>query len=229
MDAIQPGSVALSKVNFNAKSEYEYIKNYKVLQATFTKLGLDKHIEVERLVKGRYQDNLEFLQWMKRYYDIHTGGENEYNALERRKVAVGGTTAGQSTGGVRSGASKTAVAKGKGTSRAAATTGGARKVPAAGKAKAAAAPSAAGAAAPKADPKLVTENAELKVTIDGLEKERNFYFGKLRDVEILCQTQESQESELVQQIFKILYATEDDFVAADEVAAAEAETPAVTA
>ena len=89
MDAIQPGSVALSKVNFNAKSEYEYIKNYKVLQATFTKLGLDKHIEVERLVKGRYQDNLEFLQWMKRYYDIHTGGENEYNALERRKVAVG--------------------------------------------------------------------------------------------------------------------------------------------
>jgi len=29
--------------------------------------------------------------------------------------------------------------------------------------------------------------AELKLTVDGLEKERDFYFKKLREVEILCQ------------------------------------------
>jgi len=33
----------------------------------------------------------------------------------------------------------------------------------------------------------VMQITELKLSIDGLEKERDFYFAKLRDVEILCQ------------------------------------------
>ncbi|KAL2327873.1 hypothetical protein Fmac_021300 [Flemingia macrophylla] len=54
-----------------------------------------KHIEVGRLVKGRPLDNLEFLQWLKRYCDSINGGiMNEYalalssfqnyNPVERR-------------------------------------------------------------------------------------------------------------------------------------------------
>merc|ERR1711865_145010 len=72
---------------------------------------------------------------------------------------------------------------------------------------------------------LETMNAELRLTVDGLERERDFYFGKLRDIEILLQANQEGEdanqegeaatpqSETVQRIFKILYATEDDFEA----------------
>jgi RP/EB family microtubule-associated protein len=45
---------------------------------------------------------------------------------------------------------------------------------------------------------------ELKQAIAGLEKERDFYFGKLREVEVTLQGVEDQESEIVQTLFKIL-------------------------
>lgn len=49
---------------------------------------------------------------------------------------------------------------------------------------------------------------DLKLTVDGLEKERDFYFSKLRDIELICQEHESENSPIISGIISILYATE---------------------
>lgn len=52
--------------------------------------------------------------------------------------------------------------------------------------------------------------SDMKLTVDGLEKERDFYFSKLRDIEVLCQEHETEELPVIKQIMSILYATEVD-------------------
>ncbi|KAF4969539.1 hypothetical protein FZEAL_10214, partial [Fusarium zealandicum] len=76
--------VPMSKVKFNVNSEYMYIQNYKVLQNTFTRHQVDKPIPVSALVKCKMQDNLEFLQWTKRFWDLNFP-DHEYDAVARRK------------------------------------------------------------------------------------------------------------------------------------------------
>ena len=55
--------------------------------------------------------------------------------------------------------------------------------------------------------------AEIRLEMDGLEKERDFYFDKLRDIEIMLQEMEDsgKGTDLTKSIFKILYATADGF------------------
>ena len=64
---------------------------------------------------------------------------------------------------------------------------------------------------------LNTQIMEMKLTLEGMEKERDFYFGKLRDIEVLCQEVGEEESPIIQKILAKLYATEDGFAAPDEL------------
>ncbi len=74
----------MQKVKFSAKHEYEYVQNFKVLQAMFDKHKIDNGIPVERLIKCKLQDNLEFMQMLKKHWDqYYTGGP--YDAVARRK------------------------------------------------------------------------------------------------------------------------------------------------
>ncbi len=89
----------------------------------------------------------------------------------------------------------------------------------------------------KADPALLNElavlknsvdqssraYAELRLEMEGLEKERDFYFEKLRDIEVLLQEVEdkNQGNDLTAAIFKILYATIDGFEPVDAAGAAQ--------
>jgi len=88
-DVIYPGSVQLSKVYFNAKLDYECNHNFKLLENCFKKHSVDKTFDINKLVKGKMQDNLEFLQWVYSYFV--TQFENKeippYNGVDRRKQA----------------------------------------------------------------------------------------------------------------------------------------------
>jgi RP/EB family microtubule-associated protein len=62
---------------------------------------------------------------------------------------------------------------------------------------------------------LQQENASLKESVVGLERERDFYFNKLRDIELLIQNAieadpelDKEQDGLLKQIQAILYSTE---------------------
>ena len=48
----------MQKINWKAKNEWEFLPNFKILQQTLGKLKIKKDIEIERLAKCKYQDNL---------------------------------------------------------------------------------------------------------------------------------------------------------------------------
>ncbi|ELR19350.1 EB1 protein, putative [Acanthamoeba castellanii str. Neff] len=87
MDALHPGTIALSKVRFNANQEWEFVSNFKLLQKAFDAANIKKHIDVPKLIRAKYQDNLEFLQWFKRYFE-GKWDKAEYRAKERRLSAM---------------------------------------------------------------------------------------------------------------------------------------------
>lgn len=55
----------------------------QILQDVFKKHSIDKPIPVEALVRCKMQDNLEFTQWLKRFWDANWPGL-EYDAPGRR-------------------------------------------------------------------------------------------------------------------------------------------------
>lgn len=167
---------------------------------TLTRHGIDRSVPVEQLVKCKLQDNLEFLQWSKRHWDQYFPG-HEYDALARRKASGSGSSSGPAPVTSRT------------------STGGAaarRPAPAASTGAARAGPRLASTG--PASSALRAENESLKEAIQGLEKERDFYFSKLRDIELLLQTAvendpaiEKDENGLVKNIQAILYSTEEGF------------------
>lgn len=162
---------------------------------TFTKHHIEKTIPVESLVKCKMQDNLDFLQWTKKFWDQYYPG-GDYDAVARRK------------GGALPNSAPAARAPAGGAGR---RVGG--TTPTTGPRVGA---KAAGGGAVNAA--LQQENATLKETVVGLERERDFYFSKLRDIELLVQQAveedpelEKQEDGLIKQIQTILYSTEEGF------------------
>ena len=49
---------------------------------------------------------------------------------------------------------------------------------------------------------------EMRLSIEGLEKERDFYFGKLRDIEVVIQESADAADPMATKVLEVLYATE---------------------
>lgn len=260
LDAHFPGNVQMSKLNWEARNNYEYVNNYKVLQSALLKLNISKTADIEKLARGKYQDNLEFMQWFKGFCSNHSVAEG-YDPVEARSKGKG--------------VKRIAEIFGKPGTKV--TTVKARRHTASGAMGAAALAATAAAAtvqkeetppppvpasvvekenislpavnnnknnnvrnnvknsnnnnnnnmqpikeAKRGLSNLQIENNDLKLHIEGVEKERDFFFGKLRDIETMLQLREEEfqnnesQKALSADILQILYAATDEFVVEDE-------------
>lgn len=238
IDACHPGMVQMKKVNWSARDDHQCIPNFKVLQQAFDKVGIQRHIEVDKLVRGKYQDNLEMLQWIKTYYDRTCQG-GEYDPASRRFADTlpewargGGEPQAPPPRASLGGAGPSAPRReapgggyppgptGQGQAPPRSQLGGprARMSPADGRRPASVAEFEG---LKEEHEKLRDEVVDLKITVDGLETERDFYFQKLRDIEILCQALEAHPdpnmtvSKFVGNVQRILYAKDDEEDGAD--------------
>ena len=88
-DYIFPGSIPMSRVNWEGKSDYEFIQNYKLLQNAFNKHHVQRHVDVDRLIRAKYQDNLEFCQWLKAFFDQQGVYRPDYDPVAARAKGRG--------------------------------------------------------------------------------------------------------------------------------------------
>lgn len=154
------------------------------------------------------QDNLEFLQWTKKYWDDHFPGQ-DYDAVSRRKAA----------GPPPSQIAPSPMRNSTATRTSSATT--ARRPPAASN-------TAASRVAPRVSSTsggstaqtaaLQAKVTELNEVVAGLERERDFYFNKLRDIEVMLQQEvelkpelEQEPEGLIARMQAVLYSTEEGF------------------
>uniref|UniRef100_A0A3Q0RNQ1 Microtubule-associated protein RP/EB family member 1 n=1 Tax=Amphilophus citrinellus TaxID=61819 RepID=A0A3Q0RNQ1_AMPCI len=219
MDMLFPNSVPLKKVKFGAKLEHEYIHNFKLLQVAFKKMGVDKIIPVDKLVKGKFQDNFEFVQWFKKFFDANYDGK-EYDPVEARQGQDAVPTPNPATSALNK-PPKKSLNQGDFyciTDLLVNLSSAPQRPPVAK-----VAPKMAPVSAKKAGTggndeevaELINEMEMLKSTIQDMEKERDFYFGKLRNIELICQEKEGEGDPTLQRIVDILYATDEGFVIPD--------------
>lgn len=227
MDMLFPGTVALKRVKIDARLEHEYINNYKMLQNCMKKIKIEKVIPVEKLVKGRFQDNFEFVQWFKKFFDANYDGR-DYDPVAARDGLPLTVNEGKIINTPKPMLRPAAKADNKPAQVVPKTIQSNYSKPVPKSVSSNSSKSSLNGTngaqngnqinieLQQENVRMINEVNEIKSTLDGLEKERDFYFGKLRDIEVLCQEYESEELPVVKKILEILYATADGFAPPDE-------------
>ncbi|KAH8340049.1 hypothetical protein KR067_007498 [Drosophila pandora] len=260
MDMLFPNSVPVKRVKFRTNLEHEYIQNFKILQAAFKKMSVDKIIPVDKLIKGRFQDNFEFLQWFKKFFDANYDGREYDPVAQRGGLKLGNGNGHGSNGGSGVGSSsndlhiahrrplQAPTTSSRMAPRLTTNTAVSKVVPrtnnVAPPSRMAAGSNSTGTVKKNdagnsvsnqqieemsnqvgedqeieqsSNNNIAEQVMDMRINLEGLEKERDFYFSKLRDIEILCQEADDGEAHpLIQKILDILYATEDGFAPPDD-------------
>jgi microtubule-associated protein, RP/EB family len=237
-DYIYPGSIPMARVNWEAKSEYEYVQNYKLLQVAFKNHNVQRYVDIPKLIKAKYQDNLEFCQWLKAFFDQSGSFRENYDPVAARAKGKGAKAVNEFMDKTSANYSSKPIP----------IAGGIRRRTTAAPPTRATAPRPATRPVPLptstrrtltenklryensdpltdavlADANLLKKNAELNArlaemdtTMKEVETERDFYFEKLRDVEVIVQVHQEQGHlsdpvVMVEKVFRILYATAED-------------------
>ncbi|KAM3727975.1 Microtubule-associated protein RP/EB family member [Dirofilaria immitis] len=198
-----PGKISLKKVKWNSRNEIDWITNWRILQTAWKDLGVKKAVPVERLLRSKFQDNFEFLQWFKKFFDANYDG-HPYDALLARS---GEPLPASWTISSKSFPSKARVVVGNN--------------PANKPARKDLCNVGRGTASEKTNDIALQRKYELliqqlKEDLIELTKQRNFYYDKLRKVEVLCQEAEDSSTICREEVLRILYETQEGFVVIDE-------------
>ncbi|KAH8306806.1 hypothetical protein KR018_001484, partial [Drosophila ironensis] len=178
MDMMFPNCINLKRVKMDAKLEHEYFHNMKLFQGAFIRLKLDKTVPIESLIKGSIKENLEFLQWFKKFFDSQIPGLRNIvpPAFKTIRPRAFPKPEEQAAPSKQPGAKQT-------------------------EAKQPAEQSPSGDENEKALKELMEEKEAIKLKIDSVTAERNQYYQKLRLIEdMIHNTQEPQFCERVQSV-----------------------------
>uniref|UniRef100_H0XMQ4 End-binding protein 1 n=1 Tax=Otolemur garnettii TaxID=30611 RepID=H0XMQ4_OTOGA len=201
MDKLFRG-VTLKKVKFQAQLEHEYIQNFEIPQAGFKRMGVDTIIPVDKLAKGKFQDNFEFVQRFKKFFDANYDRKNYDPVAARQETAVAPSLAAPALNKWKKPRSSSNAAPQRpiSTQR---TTLLLSLAPGVGKNPVLATRMQAA--------ELMQEVNVLKLTVQDVEK-RDFNFEKLRNIEVICENNQGENSPALGRIVDILYATQKGFV-----------------
>ncbi|XP_073686710.1 microtubule-associated protein RP/EB family member 2-like [Garra rufa] len=221
LNAYAMKSVLVVGQNFPAKFTSQAVSRHRSPQKG-SSANVIVIIPVEKLVKGRFQDNLDFIQWFKKFFDANYDGK-EYDPVQARQGqdAIPPPDPGEQIFNLPKKSLHAASSPTAGATRSASSTpksststsrpSSAKKIPVM---------SATPAKGEKELEAQVTQLNEqmntLKLALEGVEKERDFYFGKLREVELLCQEQGQDNGPFVERLMEVLYSADDQEAGGEE-------------
>uniref|UniRef100_A0A1B0FNT0 Microtubule-binding protein involved in cell cycle control n=1 Tax=Glossina morsitans morsitans TaxID=37546 RepID=A0A1B0FNT0_GLOMM len=87
MEQLFPKCIGRNNIKTNAISEYEFFHNLNLLQEAFNCMGFEKKIPIEDLEQGSCKDHFEFLQWLKKFFDIHRTAQANLLAMTRYSIS----------------------------------------------------------------------------------------------------------------------------------------------
>jgi RP/EB family microtubule-associated protein len=67
IDAIHPGSINITRINLNTRYPDDCLRNLKLLEDALKKLKITHPASFDKIGRGRFQDNILFLQWLYIY------------------------------------------------------------------------------------------------------------------------------------------------------------------